>query len=251
MHELKNISHKITFDTKNNNHLEVHASNINHNQNNSNSKKNMSQDLPNIDNKNYSFIRSDNQKMFTTKEKSENSSKLQNIIEEKKRIKLKKKKSNSNLNLPVAIIQFSEDESEANPVVVDDIDIERIEHLNQIQKIVIASESDLKNKSFYDKKIIKTKINLVDKDKNLIMSNTNYNSNSSRIKNNNFLLTESKNDYKYHVKPKHAIIGKTNYSIEKLEPDFNFKSTQLNFDPLKIPKNNKYLFTPVLKYITL
>ena len=144
---------------------------------------------------------------------------------------------------------MSYDNKEKNSDIIDLINNEKLENVEKLLQ-TIQPECELKSKSFYDKKLIKSKVNFVDKDTN-IMSQTNYNSNSSRVNKNNLLLSDTpKNENKTNDKPKQAIFSKVNYSIQKLEPDFNFKSTQIHFNPSKINKNNtKLLFAPVLKYI--
>jgi len=105
-------------------------------------------------------------------------------------------------------------------------------------EIMAKTDNDMKSKSMYDNKIFKTKVNFVDKDKpNIPMSNTQYNSStrnefdSKRESPGNVnYVQQNKMNYKYN-KVVAKTTKKSNYSLEKLEPDFNFKTAMLQFDP--------------------
>ena len=241
----------MTFDSKNynqhhtnlvNNH--INSVQVNH-KNSLNLKNITSPELPGINNNN----NIENQKV---KEKTVNLSKIQNTTNEKHTVKINIVKSNSNKSLPSA--QLSDDEKVME--VYNNNKTEGNEYYNKKK----TSNKDLKNKTFHDNKIYKTKVNFVDKvaDKNSIMNQTNYYSNSSRTNDNNNLLqsTGSLKNYEYKYKKiniqkaKQTIIDKNNFSVEKLEPDFNFKKTQIHFDPFNNPRNNnKFVFAPMLRYI--
>lgn len=260
MNDFKNLSNKLTFDITKNNNIRNSvifnnpSAGVINKQNNLNLKNTMSSDLPTISSNSSRDVNLkglENQKVLNLKEKSENVFNFQG--KEKQIVKLNKIKSSSNKSLPS--VQLSEEEKNVELSKV--LNTEGNEYKKE-KKIIILLDKDLQSKTFYENKIYKTKVNFVDKvaDKNTAMVQTNNNnSNSNLVKNNKLISSESIKNYEYkkykkinnNAKSKLSII-KNNYSIEKLEPDFNFKTTQINFDPFNNPRNsNKFVFAPMLR----
>jgi len=257
--ELKNVSERIAGKQP----TQGHGNSSNHYNQSHHIANKGSTDLPNI-HTNQHFQRSEHHKT-SHKEKDT----------EKVPVKLNKKKSLSNVNLPKVVIEESPtkeplDSKEGKgiseiPAGLESADISPTKTplpnmtantffphaaLGNKEEVLTKNENELKSKSLYDNKIFKSKMNTQ-------MSTSNYNStrndkpdskrdNNPSKENVNF-VQRNKMTYKYNnnkvttTKPKQG-----NYSLERLEPDFNFKTAMLQFDPFQNTKKvNKYAYNPV------
>lgn len=262
MNDFKQVANKITFERNENNNKPL-PSTVNHPASGHPKVANSPEVLPTLN-----YIP---QHRGTTREKLEIGRKINDDMEN---VKFYKKKTRSNLGLPVVEIEKEhEPEKDEKPIQTTSVATEPSKEVNQNKQPMISVnytetvatsneensikiENDIKSKTFYNNNnniISRTKVNF---DKNTQMNSTNYNSKSSRTQQMQNHVSENirnnYNEFKYkYVKPKAPNIPQKLYkfSLERLEPDFNFKTAQLSFDPISgiNRKANKYIFTPVLK----
>ena len=119
------------------------------------------------------------------------------------------------------------------------------------EEAFIRTDGDFKTSTIF---------NINSRTKSLIKNNAQMSSTSCNFRNSNLnamsveLQRNGFKDVRYkYVKPKASLNYKSSqinniFSHEKLEPDFNFKTNQINFDPLKGLKNtNKIIIAQALK----
>jgi hypothetical protein len=169
------------------------------------------------------------------------------------------KQSNSNVILPTVNFDGVNETNEEKLTEPDRkepfIQINYTERIsNPTEETSVKPEVDMKSKTFYNNNIIsRTKVNF---EKNTQMSSTQYNTNPNKsnfgsvVNNDPVKPTFKESKFKY-IKPKGLNLPKKSYkySLDKLEPDFSFKTTQLSFDPMSgmNKKGNKFFFAPSLK----
>ena len=159
------------------------------------------------------------------------------------------KQSNSNINLPVVHIVELPEKISDNKIINS---VEGFTNSEFKEEAFIKTEDDIKSKSVFNNK---------SRTKSSIKNHTQMSSTAYNFRNSNLfamsveLQRNGFKDVRYkYIKPKDTLnIYKSSqinniFSHEKLEPDFNFKTTQINFDPLKGLKNtNKIIIAQALK----